>query len=463
MRPGSRILFVSEKFPWPIDDGGQIRTYNVLRTLASEFRVSLVALEPPSRSDEQPIRDLGVDVKTFRKLRPRWAMPWYLAQSVFTRAPYPLRKNFSRAMLSEIRRELATGTIGALHMNQIDAVQYVDALGLARPHEALSPAARRLDPPSGVRTVFDTLNVLTTMYERFADAARDPLRKAYCTIQWRKMSGYERRVMRAVDRVLVCSDIEKELLRVWGIELAMLVPNGVDTSYFSFEERTHESSRAPGASPRAPGASSLATGASSLAPGASPLAPGASSRAPDASSLATGAQPVIVFSGGMDYLPNQDGVRWFIDAVLPEVTKLLPRAKLVIVGKNPPPWLVALARPHAIEVTGRVDDVRPYVRGADVMVVPLRIGGGTRLKILESLSMGVPIVSTSVGAEGILVTHERNILLADDPLAMARAIESVCTSRERAHELVARGHELVTSRYDWPSVTRELVEYYRSI
>jgi glycosyltransferase involved in cell wall biosynthesis len=415
MRPGSRILFVSEKFPWPVDDGGQIRTYNVLRTLASAFPVTLVALEPPSPAHEQPIRDLGVEVKTFRKLRPRWATPWYAAQSVFTRAPYPLRKNSSRAMLAEIRRELSTGRIGALHMNQIDAVQYVEPLGLAK---SSTLSARGRETNDGVRTVFDTLNVLTTMYERFADAARDPLRKTFCTLQWRKMSRYERAIMRAVDRVLVCSEIEKDLLRVWGVELAMLVPNGVDTSYFSFEERP---SRAPGA------------------------------------------PPTIVFSGGMDYLPNQDGVRWFIESVLPEVKQLLPRVKLVVVGKNPPPSLTALAKPGEIEVTGRVDDVRPYVRGSDALVVPLRIGGGTRLKILEALSMGVPIVSTTVGAEGILVTHGKDILIADDPPAMARAIASVCDDPARASDLVRNGRDLVRSRYDWPSVTRELVEYYAAI
>jgi glycosyltransferase involved in cell wall biosynthesis len=445
MRDGQKILFVSEKFPWPVDDGGQIRTYNVLATLAREFRVALVALEPPSPADEQPIRDLGVDVKTFRRVRPRWAMPWYVAQSLVTRAPYPLHKNFSRAMLSAIRRELASGEVGALHMNQIDAVQYVEHLGLSRPgaptarrfetvapaagrSETVAPTARRSDATSpesrrsgteaGVRTVFDTLNVLTTMYERFADAARDPLRKAYCTLQWRKMSRYERAIMRAVDRVLVCSEIEKDLLRVWGVELAMLVPNGVDTERYAFEERPAK---------------------------------------------AASTAPAVVFSGGMDYLPNQDGVRWFIEAVLPQVRKLVPNLKLTVVGKNPPPSLLALAKPDEIEITGRVDDVRPYVRRSDALVVPLRIGGGTRLKILEALAMGVPVISTSVGAEGIAVTNERDIVIADEPTAIASAIASVCASRERAALLARRGRELVESRYDWPSVTRELVEYYRAI
>jgi glycosyltransferase involved in cell wall biosynthesis len=232
------------------------------------------------------------------------------------------------------------------------------------------------------------------------------------------MGRYERALMRSVDRVLVCSDVERELVRVWGVDLAMLVPNGVDTGRYSFEERAPRASDAP---------------------------------------------PTIVFSGGMDYLPNQDGVRWFIAEVMPEVRKLLPRAKLVVVGKNPPPSLVALARPNEIEITGRVDDVRPYVRAADVMVVPLRIGGGTRLKILEALAMGVPVVSTSVGAEGILVANEKDILIADAPSDLARAVASVCTSPARARELAKNGRELVQSRYGWSSVLRELVEYYGAL
>ncbi|MFN0242469.1 MAG: glycosyltransferase [Planctomycetota bacterium] len=405
-----RLLFVSEKFPYPVDDGGQIRTYHLLKSLAAEFPVTLIGLAPPSPSDVAPIRELGVDVRVVgTRASSKVAQPWYLAQALFTRAPYPLRKNFSRAILAEIRRELATGTVGFLHMNQIDAVQYVP----------LVEAKER-----GVRTVFDTLNVLTTMYQRLAESTRDPLRKAYCVLQWQKMFRFEQERMRGVDRVLVCSDVEASLLRTWGLSNVMLVPNGVDTAQF-----------APRATPPAR--------TDPRAPGDRPFR--------------------LVFTGGMDYLPNQDGIRWFVTDVLPRIEARLPHVELCVVGKNPPAALTALARPGRVVFTGRVDDVRPYTAGADLFVVPLRIGGGTRLKILEALSMRVPVASTTVGAEGLAVRAGHDLLIADTPEAFADAALEIARSPARGEELADHGRELVLARYDWKSVTASLVEFYRTL
>ncbi len=400
----ARLLFVTEKFPYPIDDGGQIRTFHVLRELAREFRVTLIGLEPPVLSDIEPVRALGVDVRVFPRQRPRWAGPWYATQALFTREPYPLRKNYSQAMFDAVHADLASGTVSFLHFNHIDAAQYVEGLG---------PLAKR------VRTVFDTHNILTTTYERLVETASNPLRRAFCWVQWNKMHRYEPAVMRQVDRVLACSDVECEWLRTRGIDHALLVPNGVDTERF-----------APRASPKR------------------------SSGGNEACS--------IVFTGGMDYFPNEDGVRWFITAVVPELEKVLPKWKLTVVGKNPSPKLTALARPGRIEFTGRVDDVRPYTASADVFVVPLRIGGGTRLKILEAQSMAIPVVSTRVGAEGISVTDGRDILLADEPAKMATAIASLAKSPEMARAVAEAGRALVLDRYDWKRVTAGLVEYYRA-
>lgn len=406
----ARLLFVTEKFPYPVDDGGQIRTYNVLKELARELSVTLIGLAPPSPSDVEPIRELGVEVRVFARRRPRWKGPWYAAQALATREPYPLRKNFSRAMLDAIRAELASGSVAFVHFNHIDAVQYVEHLG---------------ELPQHVRTVFDTHNVLTTTYERLVETAPDPLRRAYCWLQWHKMHRYEPQVMRRVDRVLACSEVERKLLRTRGIDNVLVVPNGVDTQLFA---------------PRPESASS-------------PVADGRPAREGPCQ---------LVFTGGMDYLPNQDGVRWFITEVVPELEKVLPDFKLTVVGKNPPHSLAALARAGRIEFTGRVDDVRPYTAAADVFVVPLRIGGGTRLKILEAQSMAIPVVSTRVGAEGIAVLDGRDILLADEPLEMANAIASLARSPERRRALAQAGRALVLERYDWHSVTAKLVEYYRA-
>ncbi len=400
----ARLLFVTEKFPYPLDDGGQLRTFHVLKELARELSVTLIGLEPPSKQDVEPVRELGVDVRLFPNPRRRWKAPLYAALALVTREPYPLRKNFSRAMLDEVRAQIETGGVRYAHFNHIDAVQYVDHLGAL--------AGR-------VKKVFDTHNVLALTYERLVDTASNPVRRAYCWVQWSKMHRYEPEIMRKVDRVLACSDIERAHLRTHGVDHVMVVPNGVDTERF-----------APRATDRRENAGK--DGACRL-----------------------------VFTGGMDYFPNEDGIRWFITSVVPELEKVLPSFQLTVVGKNPPPKLAALARPGRIEFTGRVDDVRPYTASADVFVVPLRVGGGTRLKILEAQSMAVPVVSTRVGAEGIAVSDGRDILLADDPPAMANAIASLARSPERRRAIADAGRALVLSRYDWKSVTAGLVEYYR--
>jgi glycosyltransferase involved in cell wall biosynthesis len=397
--PG-RILFVTEKFPHPIDDGGQIRTYHVLRCLSARLPVTLVSLDAPSAADEEAIRALSVEVVCCGPRRRPWTAPFFAAQALFTRAPYPMRKNFSRALLGEIRKRIAGGGIGTVHFNHLDAAQYVEHLGPER---------------TQVRAVFDTHNLLTRMYERFARTASNPLRKSYATVQWWKMARFEPALLRAVDRVLVCSDLERELVHTWGVDGAMIVPNGVDLTRFARIERR----------PRA-----------------------------------TSEPPVIVFTGALSYLPNAEGVRWFVESVVPELRKVLPRFRLVVVGKGAPRSLIAHAKPGEIEFTGWVADVRPWLAQADVCVVPLRIGGGTRIKILEAMAAGVPVVSTRVGAEGIAAREGESILLADEPRAMAQAVAQLCSSAEKARALSERGRALVVAHYGWDTVTASLVDFH---
>ena len=400
MRPAGRILFVTEKFPHPKDDGGQIRSFHVLAALASAFPVTLLSHAAPSAADEEAIRSLGVEVETCGAKRPAWTVPWFASQALFTREPYPMRKNFSRAILSAIRGRLAAGGVSALHLNHLDAAQYVEHLGEER---------------ARVRTFFDTHNLLARMYERFAATARNPLRRGYTTIQWWRMARFEPAILRAVDRVLVCSDLERDLARIAGARNAMVVPNGVDV----------------GAHARA-------------------------SRKPSD-------RPTILFTGGLAYAPNAEGVRWFVLEVLPELRKILPRFRFVVVGKGASPSLSSLAVPGEIEFTGWVEDVRVPLVEADVSVAPLRVGGGTRIKILESMAAGVPVVATRVGAEGIDAKDGASIVLADEPAALARAIADLAGDPSRAARIADSARRLVAERYDWPKVLEPLVEEYRSI
>jgi glycosyltransferase involved in cell wall biosynthesis len=393
-----RVLFVTEKHPWPLDNGGQIRSYQVLRALAGSCRVTLLSTDPRQPAALEPLRALGIELVLVPPHRRAWKTPLEVGRSLFTRRPHPLPKNFSRAMLAEIRRRLAAGSVDVLHLNHLDAAQYLEYL-----------------EPGPVRAIVDTHNLLAGLYAQLLATTREPLRRAFTWLQWTRMCRYEPALLRRAARVLVCSEPERAQLEVWGVERALVVPNGVDTAYF-----------APG-----PGPSEERFGGLELC-----------------------------FTGGMDYLPNADGARWFLERVFPLVLRGRPDARITFVGKHPPAALLALARPGQVVFTGRVEDVRPYARAAHVCVVPLRLGGGTRLKILDALSMQLPLVSTRVGAAGLELCEGEDLLLADEPQAFADAVLALSKDRERARRLAASGRARVLERYDWSVTTKALIELY---
>ena len=403
MTESQTIVFVSQKFPWPLDDGGQIRTFHILKTLSAQFSVILIALSPSSPGLEEPIRNLGVKIITFQQDGHRWMSPWRILQTLFSRRPYPLPKNFAGEILEEIYQQISLGDVRALHLNHLDAAQYVDWIE---------------EVGSRIRVVFDTHNVLTSLYAHLVDSEEKLLRKAYCWIQWRKMRVYEEVTMRKVDCVVVCSEAERRLLQEWGVQKCLVIPNGVDTGFFT---------------PQTVGA------------------------------LRSGRPTHLVFTGAMDYMPNAHGISWFLRSVVPELDRRSLNYKLTIVGKNPPAELLAWTRAGKIEFTGRVDDVRPYTRSADVFVVPLHIGGGTRLKILEALAMQVPVVSTRIGAEGLDLRDGVHLRLADDATKMALAIADLCAQPDRGQEIARRGHARVLESYDWKAVSYPLCRYYQEI
>lgn len=394
-----RVVFVSERCPWPIDDGGQIRTYKVLERLAGRYTVTLLALAPPSPADVAPIRALGVEVLTFPRRDERWRLPLHAAASLVDRRPFPFNKSFSRDVLGALRRQLARGDVAALHLNHLDAAQYLDFLD-----------ARR------VPSVVDTHNVMTTVYGRYVETASNLPLRAFLAAQSWKMRRYEPRLLRRASACIVCSDLERDRLRDWGVADPVVVPNGVDTARFE-----------PGSTPRAPG----------------PLR--------------------LVFTGALDYRPNHDGMEWFLREVQPVLVARLPEFQLAVVGRNPSASLRALADPRRVTFTGRVEDVRPHVSGADVFIAPLRVGGGTRLKILEAMAAGAPVVSTTVGAEGIDAEEGVHLVRADTPEAFAQAIAALAADPDQRAAMARAARELVVARYDWCAVTEPLLATYERL
>jgi glycosyltransferase involved in cell wall biosynthesis len=166
----------------------------------------------------------------------------------------------------------------------------------------------------------------------------------------------------------------------------------------------------------------------------------------------------LVFSGSMDWHPNEDAVLYFADAILPRIRAEVPDAALTVVGRNPTARLREVAERAGIHVTGTVDDVRPSIDEAAVYVVPLRAGGGTRLKIFEALAMAKPVVSTTVGAEGLALESGRHFVAADDPETFAGAVVSLLRDPARRRALGTAGRDLVETYYSWPTIARQFEE-----
>jgi glycosyltransferase involved in cell wall biosynthesis len=268
----------------------------------------------------------------------------------------------------------------------------------------LSPAPNF---PDMSKVVLFQHNVETMIWRRHVEQSPDPLRKAYFQMQADRMFNCERDMCRAAARVIAVSPQDSAMMKqMFGVE-PFSVPTGVDLDYF----------RRPADAPK---------------------------------------KADIVFVGSMDWLPNSDGVNYFVSEVMPLVWRNKPDCTVAIVGRAPAPDILALAKnDRRITVTGTVPDVRPWMWGASIAVVPLRIGGGTRLKIYEAMAAGTATVSTTIGAEGLDITHPENIRLADTPHAFANQCLTLLSDGAQRESLAAAALQLVTSRYSWDAITGE--------
>jgi glycosyltransferase involved in cell wall biosynthesis len=262
---------------------------------------------------------------------------------------------------------------------------------------------RGLPLPSNVPIIGDTHNVEFDVLRRTALGADDWGRRVHATAQWRATRREERRSSRDVALLLATSERDREVFeREFDVPHVSVVPNGIDLAEFT-----------------------PASG--------------------------TGRADTILYSGLMSYYPNQQAVRWFLDAVFPEVLRRVPAATFVVAGAAPPRWLLARGG-ERVRVTGPVPDMRPYIEQARAVVAPLWIGGGTRVKILEALAVGRPVISTTVGAEGLGTRHGESILLADDAATFARHVASVLTDEALARSLTEQGRRHIVRHFDWNTI-----------
>jgi len=392
-----RILWLKSDLLLPLDKGGKLRTWHLMRHLARRHEITYLAFREPEQpaANVEGMKEVASRVETITRSEPtKGTLRFYADAALHLLDPLPYAVGKYRS--AEYRRRLAR----LLEEERFDLIVC----------DFLFPAVnlpKRLPCPA----VMFTHNVESEIWRRHAETKSDAIGRLLYGAQYRRMLRYERRTLARFDGILAVSDADRDTFaRLYPGAIAQpahVVPTGVDTEYF----------------------------------------------APSAGSL----QPArLIFTGSMDWLPNEDAMIYFCRDVLPAIRAEVPDVALTIVGRTPTPAVKKLAEERGVTVTGRVDDVRPFMRDASVYIVPLRIGGGTRLKIFEAMAMGKAVVSTTIGAEGLPVTDGEHVLLADDPATFARAVVHLIRDTGHRTRIEAAARALVLARYDWSAVAGEL-------
>ena len=388
-----RILWLKTELLHPVDKGGKIRTYNMLKELKRNCHITYLTLDDDT--GDKTARELATEychevVCVPHRRREKFTTGFYieLALNLASDLPYAIKKYESNEMRREIEKRLG----------QFDVLIC----------DFLAPAVN-VPRDLNCATVLFQHNVEAMIWKRHYEVQTNAARKAYLFRQWRKMFDFEAATCPRFDCVVAVSREDKEQMeRDYKVNNVYDVPTGVDTVFFrpsgNVERKPHN----------------------------------------------------LVFTGSMDWLPNEDAIRYFTEQIMGRIKQSVPGLTLTVVGRDPYPGLVELSkRDPSVIVTGRVDDVRPYMEEAAVYVVPLRIGGGTRLKIYEAMAMEKPIVSTSIGAEGLPVTNGMEILLADTPESFADDVVKLLKDRTLADDVGQRAAARVRKEFGWDTVAAD--------
>jgi sugar transferase (PEP-CTERM/EpsH1 system associated) len=383
------ILWLKTELLHPVDKGGRIRTYQTLRALKERHRVTYLTLDDGSAAPDAIARatEYCHDLITVPFSQPaKRSAAFFLDLAANLLSPLPY------AVAKYRSTAMGDAIVEAVRTRGVDLVVC----------DFLSPS---LNVPNnlGVPTVLFQHNVEAAIWERHASVARNAATRAYMTLQWRRMRAFERAACHRFDHVIAVSDVDADTMRRWyDAPRVSAVPTGVDLE--AFRPSGNETPR-----PRE-----------------------------------------IAFTGSMDWMPNEDGVNWFVEEVLPLVRTRYADVTFAIVGRHPTPRVRELERHDGVIVTGSVPDVRPYLERAAVFVVPLRIGGGTRLKIYEAMAMERAVVSTTIGAEGLPLKDGEEIVRADDAPSFARAICDLLSDPARANRIGKAAATRVRAEFGWP-------------
>lgn len=408
-----RILLLTPQLPYPPQQGTSLRNFHILRGLAQDHEVHLLSFDERKNGDQtaagdpEPTALLGMLCASLTTIpapqRSREQRLWRLVSNPDPDMAHRLASASFREALDRLLSQIAFDVV------QIEGIELAYVL----------PQIRRAQP--GAVIVFDDHNAEAELQRRtFATDIRTPRRwvgAAYSFIQWRRLRRYERWVARACDGVSVVSEADRLHLKKLAPTIEpVVIPNCIDVeAYADLSDKKSEEHRHD-----------------------------------------------ILFIGKMDYRPNVDAVLWFGKEIWPLVRQAQPDATWAVVGKQPHARLQPLKEAPGVTVTGEVADVKPYLANANVYVMPFRIGSGTRLKLIEALASGIPTVSTHMGAEGYPLEHGKHILLHDDAMPFAVAVNCLLQDGEKRRRLHSAGREFAKA-YDWRRVVPRFNELYSQL
>lgn len=393
------VLLISPRQCWPPQSGAKLRDYYFARALGQHTSISYVYFIDPG-SAPLSHAELPFCRNIVGLPKPRAYSPFKIVRGLTGRWPLSVLNYTSREMLQAVAGLARCKRYDLVHLDSIHMTGCVDVL-----REVLGP-----DLP----IIYNWHNIESELMRRYSAVVNTSARRIYSAWTARQLERLERHILRTGFGHIVCSEREQqELHKIESAARTAVIPNGVDTEYFAHTGPRGKPNR-------------------------------------------------IVFVGLMSYSANIEAAVTFSHNVWPRLREHLPGYTLTFVGANPVPAVMALREISGIEVTGTVPDVRPYYREALAAIIPLRTGSGTRLKILEAMAAGVPVVSTVLGAEGLSVQPGKNILLADvdDAESWLSALAGLAESELLRKELTSAALQLVRDDYDWTGLGQALCKVY---
>ena len=397
-----RILLITPQRPYPPHQGTTLRNFNLVKELATRHSVSLLTFLEVDQNPAcpGPLDDLCQWIETFPV--PQRSNSLRVRQMLLTRRPDMSWRLWSPDFAAQLRQRLAQEQFDVVEIEGIEMTPYLPTIRVAHPRP---------------RIIYDAHNAEWILQKRAClTDIQNPKRwvaAIYSWVQWHRLKRYEATVMSHVDHTIAMSNPDRAALSTLHPNSKItVIPNGVDLDFY------HQFD-----------------------------------------GLAIPCD--LVFTGKMDFRPNIDAALWFGQEVLPRIQEQRPGTTFAIVGQRPHARLNALRSIPGITITGQVDDIRPYIAGATVYVAPLRVGGGTRLKLLEAMAMSRPIVATSVGAEGFPVTDGQELFLADTPEAFAQRVLNLLDSADLSARLGQSGLSFARANYGWDTLVPRLENTYR--